>query len=657
MTGVLRNSQSPVVWAFLGLSLLFPLIVAVGWGGIYADVAYEQFQRAHAISVGQGWDLAGFSPLYTLLLALADFLHLPLLPIAMMMSVLGWMTAILACFLTGLTLDRPTFSIAVAVLLALHPLQGRVLGLEQGLVLGAMGLAMWCMARGRVKTALLAAFILLVTQPLTNLSPESLWNSPRLTTPLLAVLDVLVAAGFAFLVPDLDWLTSPVLDRHALKKGFCILGLAALAFGQGRALAQDWWLRPTDRPALYETLAQWLYEHALPTETVATQHPGLMGHLSRHTTIPLPQAEQATVHSLVQALERERPDYCIALNSLGWRGARAQPWFQEHYVEMYQVASPYDASTPLILFRYAPTPFDAGETISTTATFVVDESTGEQFALAGYRLDSQRITPGEALHLTVYWQAATLLRQSLSLTVRLFDPVTEETWVQVVNPAPGGLATDLWNEGAQFADRYTLLPPADIPPGEYALDVTCHLPNGRPLAVRAGDGTTGEAVETRLTLTQVNRPPSISAAPLTPDHPFNVTFGSANEIELSGYDVATRVSPGDTLRVALYWYVRQSVPLNYKIFVHLLSAQDESIVLAQADGLPVAWTYPTVQWQPGETIRDEHLLVLPSSAPRGDYWLVVGMYDSDSGERSIVRDAEGNEIAGLRVTLQQVQVR
>ncbi|MCP4537074.1 MAG: hypothetical protein GY832_07995 [Chloroflexi bacterium] len=657
MAGVLRNSQSPILWTFLGLSLLLPLIVAVGWGGIYADAAYEQFQQAHAISAGQSWDLRGFSPLYTLLLALADFLHLPLLPIATMMSVLGWMTAIIACFLTGLTLDRPTFSIAVAVLLTLHPLQGRVLGLEQGFVLGLMGLATWWVARGRVKTALVAALILLVTQPLTNLSPESLWNTPRLTTPLLAVLDVLIAAGFAFLVPDLDWLTSPVLDRHALKKGFCVLGLAALAFGQGRALAQDWWLRPTDRPALYETLAQWLQTHALPTETIATQHPGLMGHLSQRATMPLPQADQASASSLVHALERERPDYCIALNSLAWRGVRAQPWFQEHYAEMYQIASPYDASTPLILFRYAPTPFDAGKAISTTATFVVDESTGEQFALAGYRLDSQRITPGEPLHLTLYWQATTVLRQSLSLTVRLFDPATEETWVQIENPVPGGLATDLWNDGAQFDDRYTLLPPADMPPGEYVLDVMCHLPNGRSLAVRADDGTTEKAVETRLTLTQVSRPPSVSTAPLTPDHPFNATFGSVGEIELSGYDAVTRISPGDTLRVALYWYVRQPVPLNYKVFVHLLFAQDKSIVLAQGDGLPVAWTYPTVEWQPGEAIRDEHLLVLPSSAPRGDYWLVVGMYDSATGERAIVRDADGNEIAGLRVTLQQVQVR
>ncbi len=654
MTGLFRKSQSPILWIFLGLSLLAPLVVAVGWGNVYADAAYEQFQRARAIAAGQSWNLGGFSPLYTLSLSIADSVHLPLPATAMTISVLGWMTAIIAWFLTGLTLNRPTFSIAVVTLLALHPLQGQVLGLEQGLVLGTMGLAAWLMAQGRIKIALIAILVLPLAQPLSPLSSDSPWNTPRLTAPLLAVLDILVAAGFAFLVPNLDWLASPVLDKNALKKGFCILGLLALVFGQGNALAQDWWLRPADRQLSYKMIAQWLDTHALPTETVAAQQPGLLGYLSRHAAIPLPQADQ-DAPTLLHALERERPDYCVALNSLSWRGARAQPWFQEHYEEMYQIASPYDSATPLTLFRYAPTPFDAGEPISTTATFIVDESTGEQFQLASYRLDSPRITPGEALHLTLRWHATTRIRQPLALTARLFDPATGETWAQVENPAPGELSTDLWDAGAQYDDRYTLLLPASIPPGEYVLDIAGHLPNGRSVTVRANDDTT-KAIETRLIIARVHRPPSVSTVSLTPDHPFNATFGSANEIELLGYDAKTRIAPGDTLRVALYWYARQPVPLNYKVFVHLL-ALDESTALAQEDGLPVGWTYPTVQWQPGETIRDEHLLTIPPSAPRGDYWLVVGLYDSDTGERPVVRDADGIEIADRRVMLRQIQVR
>ena len=369
----------------------------------------------------------------------------------------------------------------------------------------------------------------------------------------------------------------------------------------------------------------------------------MLGHFSQHATIALPETGQAIVHTL----ERERPDYCIGLNSLAWHRVRAQPWFQNHYEKIYQAASPYDAATPFSLFRYAPTPFDDGETISTTATFL-DESTGEHLQLTGYRLDSRRITPGEPLQLTLYWHAVTSLRQPLWLTVRLLDPATGETLLRVENPTPGGLATDFWDAGSRIDDRYTLLPPADVPPGEYVLDVTCRLPNGRPLEAQ-------EAIATRFTLTRLHRPPNVSTVPLTPDYPFSTTFGSENEIELLGYDIATRAAPGDRLRVALYWRTRQPALPGYKIFVHLLDTEGQ--LLAQSDGVPADWTYPTTRWQPGETIRDEHLLEIPPAAARGDYRLIVGLYDAATGERPIVRDAGGNEIADRRVTLRQVEVR
>jgi hypothetical protein len=169
--------------------------------------------------------------------------------------------------------------------------------------------------------------------------------------------------------------------------------------------------------------------------------------------------------------------------------------------------------------------------------------------------------------------------------------------------------------------------------------------------VRGGE----EAHETRLLLSRVHRPPSISTAPLTPDHTFSAAFGS--EIELLGYDMTDRIAPGDKLRVALYWYVLQSVPLDYKVFVHLLSLEDPPALLTQDDSIPVGWTYPTTEWQAGETIRDEHTLTIPPSAPRGDYRVVVGLYNPDTNESPVVYDADGSEIADRRVVLDQVQVR
>jgi hypothetical protein len=713
----LRKLPKPSQWVLLlGLA---PLLVAILWGSVYADAAYRQFGLAQVIAAGQEWRLGGFSPLYTLLLALAALLHLPLPLVAMALSVLGWAVAIAAWALIGLALHRPAFSLAAAILLTLHPWQGQALGLEPGLVLGLWGLATWWTVRGRTVPALVTMLALAAVQPLAlayvvpqlvvlvarrrytrvladkdRKSPRvsaficiqvaigavcyalvctlrHSWSDPRLTVPLLAALDILAAAGFAALVPDLSHLVQPNADWRTVGQGVVVLALAALAIWQGSTLVQDWRLRPVERQALYQGLAQWLRANALPAETVAVQQAGLLGYLTERPTLPLP--DDAAMQTLLAALDQARPDYCIATNGLAWQDLRRQPWFQERYQGVYALASPYDAATPLTVFRYIPSPFDDGEIISTTMTFTVNTeeltvfryaplplnnrevvstamtfavNTAEQVELTGYRLDSSRLTPGEPLHLTLYWRAVTAIRQPWRLVVRLVDPVSGRVWVRAENSAPGGLATDLWDAGARFDDRYALTPPPDIPPGGYVLQLAWVLPNGSTPAMEgASDG--------RVALAQVSHPPDVSAIPLTPDHPLDATFGS--EIELLGYDVQGRVAPGQTLRVALYWRARQPVPLGYKVFVHLLAAGDQP--LAQDDSIPVGWTVPTTSWQPGETIRDEHLLTIPPSAPRGDYALFVGLYDPATGDRPQVRDAAGNDVADRRILLQTIQVR
>ncbi len=398
---------------------------------------------------------------------------------------------------------------------------------------------------------------------------------------------------------------------------------------------------PAEHRALYGDLAQWLSDNALPNETIAMQQAGLAKYLTGRSTILLPA--DADTFSLIAALDQARPDYCIAANSLAWQGVQRQPWFQERYRLVYQVTDPYDAATPLTVFRYTPSPFDDGAVSSTQMIF---SANGEQIELSGYRLDSPRLTPGEPSHLTLYWHALTEVNRRWRLVVRLVDPASGREWLRAENDAPGGLATDLWNAGTQLQDRYALTPPADLPPGDYALQLAWVLPNGSAPALAGASGG-------HVTLAQVSHPPDVSAAPLTPDHPLSATFGG--EIELLGYDVAARRAPGQTLRVALYWRARQPTPVNYKVFVHLVGPDEH--LLAQDDSLPVGWTYPTTQWQPGEIIRDEHLLTISASAARGDYRLFAGLYDVATGERPPVRDAAGDAIADRRVFLQVIEVR
>jgi hypothetical protein len=697
--GGLTVRTGRALWVLLLLAVLVPLFVAILWGDVYTDAAYQRFQKARAIARGIGplWD--GASPLYTMLLALmVRFSSLPaldgasgLLPtVALLSSVLGWAVAIAAWFLIGLAMDRLTFSVAATVLLALNPLQARVLGMESGLVLGLFGLATLSAVRGKTVAMLIALIALVATQPMMLSFAvllfvfSRIWkhSSPTLVhvsiivaigsacyvlisavdntwigsvdsyreplAPLVMTAQILVAIGFAFLVPDFDWLVRPPVDRRTLQRGLASLCLVMLAVWQGRILLDNWLMRPAERLALYGTVADWLQKNALSTETVSVLQAGLLGYLADRSATALPDTNQTAI--LLAAIDRLRPDYCVALDSLVWNGVRSQSWFQERYEQTLQVTDPYDSATPLTVFRYIPSPFDAGETVTATARFTPD--TKEWIELTGYRLDSQRITPGEPLHLTLYWRATTAVHQPLFSVIRLINATTEEVWTRTENLTPGGLATHLWNADMQLADPYTVVPPAYLPPGDYALDIALYRHGEDAVPVLAGKQ--GDALRRKpLALAQVYHPPNVSPTPLVPDRPVEYTI--ADEIGLVGYDAPERSAPGDVLRVTLYWHALQPVSTNYKVFVHLLGPDGR--LYAQDDSLPVQWSYPTTLWEPGEYVRDEHVLTIDPMALRGDYVLSVGVYDANTGERAIVRDPAGLEIPEGRVVLQQIQVR
>jgi hypothetical protein len=682
-----------LVW-LLVLGVLAPVFITLIWGDVYADTAYQQFEQARAIARGTNQVLDGLklsllwdSPLYTRFLAWMTRFPWPLPTSALTLSVLGWMAAIVTWFWTGLTLGRPMFSGAATVLLALHPLQPQVLGLEAGPVLGLVGLATLLAMRRKSIGTLIAVVFLIAAQPAAfafavplffciwiwrrsrpNLSHVAVsmiagatsyallcllgdgCAEPRRMAMLWTALQLSAAAAFAFLVPGLDWLVRPTDDRRALQRGMVSMGLIALVLWQGNTLVEKWRMRPTDRLTLYKRMALWLRDHTLPTEIVGASQAGLLGYLADRATLVLPTPATTEAPVMLAAIDQTRPDYVITLNSLVWHATQSQPWFQERYQQIYQLASPYDSGTPLTVFRYSPSPFDVGETITTTARFTPD--TEEWIELISYRLDRRRITPGEPLHLTLNWRAATAIHQSLLSAVRLVDPTTGRVWAQAQSCAPGGLATEFWNAEERVVDRHALVPPVDLPPGDYVLDVAFSPCNDDSLPVLIG--CQGDALRREpLILAQAYCPPEVSTTSLTPDHPLRLTFGDA--IELVGYDVPERVAPGESLRVALYWHALQPIPRDYKVFVHLLASNDQ--LLAQHDSPPIDWSYPTTRWQPGEYIRDEHSLTLDPSTSRGDYLLSIGLYDAATGERAVVRDAAGNRIGEQRTILQQIQVR
>jgi hypothetical protein len=112
---------------------------------------------------------------------------------------------------------------------------------------------------------------------------------------------------------------------------------------------------------------------------------------------------------------------------------------------------------------------------------------------------------------------------------------------------------------------------------------------------------------------------------VTPSHPLQVQFGQT--ISLMGYDLDDDLT--------LYWQTVGQPPADYSVFIQLW---DEDGQLAGFDGPPVNGDYPTRWWEAGETIVDVHPVDLSEAGGKlplesGRYWLLVGLYRLDTGER------------------------
>lgn len=110
-------------------------------------------------------------------------------------------------------------------------------------------------------------------------------------------------------------------------------------------------------------------------------------------------------------------------------------------------------------------------------------------------------------------------------------------------------------------------------------------------------------------------------------NPVNVQFGGIGRV--LGYEVRpTRLEPGDTLEVTLYWQAMVRTDRDYTVFVHLLS--DVGTMVAQRDTYPGLGRYPTTVWEPGAIFVDTYRIHVPETAYAPDQGYVqAGLYLAD----------------------------
>jgi hypothetical protein len=148
------------------------------------------------------------------------------------------------------------------------------------------------------------------------------------------------------------------------------------------------------------------------------------------------------------------------------------------------------------------------------------------------------------------------------------------------------------------------------------------------------------------------------ASALAPDSQVEATLGGA--ARLFGYSLeADTVTPGESLKLILFWQVLAPLDQDYTVFTHMLGEQNPATgtrLWAGHDAQPNAGHYPTTAWREGEIILDVHEIVLPPDAPPGNYQLEAGMYLLSTLVRLPASDAAGNPLPGDAVPLGKIRV-
>jgi len=125
-------------------------------------------------------------------------------------------------------------------------------------------------------------------------------------------------------------------------------------------------------------------------------------------------------------------------------------------------------------------------------------------------------------------------------------------------------------------------------------------------------------------------------------HPQSANFGDAIamvgwSVEPSNFQLPTS-NPSTSLRTSfqltIVWQARRTMPSRYTAFVHLENANGEKI--SQDDREPRGGLYPTTRWALGEMVRETATLNVPGNLSAGKYFLRVGWYDTETGERLLV---------------------
>jgi len=126
---------------------------------------------------------------------------------------------------------------------------------------------------------------------------------------------------------------------------------------------------------------------------------------------------------------------------------------------------------------------------------------GDKIALVGYDMDRRTASPGETIHLTLYWQALAEMEENYTVFTHVLGE-ENRIWAQHDNwPKDGNAPTSTWEPGQTIADEHELAIYTDTPPNVYDVEIGLYLAETGGRLRIVGQG--GRLLDDRVLLSKV----------------------------------------------------------------------------------------------------------------------------------------------------------
>ncbi|MFZ0547228.1 MAG: hypothetical protein WAM60_17405, partial [Candidatus Promineifilaceae bacterium] len=272
---------------------------------------------------------------------------------------------------------------------------------------------------------------------------------------------------------------------------------------------------------------------------------------------------------------------------------------------------------------------------------------GGEIQLVGVEVAPEQSTePGgdSPIEVVLYWKAVEPVSKDYLSAVNLLG--RNNVSVGQVNryPAMGMIPTSQWEPGQIWRDVYHVYANGDAEaPARLRILVALYdAEQEKDIPAVGPDGTATALLivgEARLAVRETAEPEIAQ--------PLEVPL--ADQITFLGY-VLSPASPGaeEIATIDLYWRADGRPSQDYTVFIHLVDAAGNQI--AGADGPPLNGDFPTGWWREGDVIQDSHLMQISAETAPGEYTILIGLYDPQTGQRSPRLDGRGDVIQ-LPVTI------